>query len=616
MRLPPAAGKLLYAMLFNLVLPAGLWGWACASEANVGLPSIHAPRLGLALLSAGLGLVAAGMAALMVWGRGLPMNAYPPPSLVARGVYRLLSNPIYLGFTLACAGAACWGGSASGLWLVAPSVGVSSAALWFGYERQSLVRRFGALERAPFFGLPRDAESAASLGERVGALLFGLVPAALAGSALSLAGLSRWPVASPEGLQALVATPAIFILLLPLAAKSRAALRRFAVQGWVGSLLVGLAVLALPWGPWGGALALSGLGALYGLVGLAAAAVWGDRLPGTSGRMFTWALFLAALLGSGALDGGWGAPALAFSVRLLLSPRLRLWPRVLVLAERIANSWREWRLGRARLISHGSIAAGGTGLGLFYAGVLAGPEHVLAVVAAGASAILGAALWAQLIEGSPALARPFGFFGGLLAIILFGLVLAPILGTPSWLLLGVFCTAGPWIQGLGRLRCLANGCCHGAPCEPRQGIRYHHPMTRVVRLAGLGGQPIYPTQLYSLLANAVIGILLMRLWAEGAQLSLSSGLYLVLMGATRFVEEAFRGEPQTPEYFGLRLYQWIALLCVGAGAVVTSLPGSGMPPPAQLSWEAAAGALLFAALVWLVASVDFPRSVKRLARLA
>ena len=145
---------------------------------------------------------------------------------------------------------------------------------------------------------------------------------------------------------------------------------------------------------------------------------------------------------------------------------------------------------------------------------------------------------------------------------------------------------------------------------------YRNPHTRVVKLAGLGGVPVHPTQLYSLAANTVIGLLMMRLWAEGVSLALLAGVYFVAMGLGRFAEEAWRGEPQTPIFAGLRLYQWLAVGSVVLGAwltTVTSAPSAPRPVPSLAAlWAAVA----VGGLTWLVTSVDFPKSTRRFARLA
>jgi hypothetical protein len=107
---------------------------------------------------------------------------------------------------------------------------------------------------------------------------------------------------------------------------------------------------------------------------------------------------------------------------------------------------------------------------------------------------------------------------------------------------------------------------------------------------------------------------MMRLWSLHASLSLIAGLYLILTGLGRFVEEAYRGEPQTPVYAGLRLYQWVAIATVLAGALVTAAHAA--PPPApQFRWEPLVPAAAFGLLTTLALGVDFPNSNRRFARL-
>jgi prolipoprotein diacylglyceryltransferase len=75
----------------------------------------------------------------------------------------------------------------------------------------------------------------------------------------------------------------------------------------------------------------------------------------------------------------------------------------------------------------------------------------------------------------------------------------------------------------------------------------------VCRLSPLGGVPAHPTPLYSILWNVVIALAVGRLWSLRAPLGFIAGVYLLLGGVGRFVEEAYRGEPQTPVHAGLRL---------------------------------------------------------------
>jgi prolipoprotein diacylglyceryltransferase len=175
----------------------------------------------------------------------------------------------------------------------------------------------------------------------------------------------------------------------------------------------------------------------------------------------------------------------------------------------------------------------------------------------------------------------------------------------------------PWIQLLGRLRCLVQGCCHGRLSTPGAGIRYTHPRSRVGQLAQLSGVPIYPTPLYSIGANIVLGVILIRLRILGASDALIVGVCLMLGGVARFVEESYRGEPQTPITAGLHSYQWLAIASVVIGAVCTTIPAAPeargfQAPNAALVWSALAIALV----TGIAMGVDFPGSNRRFSRLA
>ncbi len=175
----------------------------------------------------------------------------------------------------------------------------------------------------------------------------------------------------------------------------------------------------------------------------------------------------------------------------------------------------------------------------------------------------------------------------------------------------------PWLQSLGRLRCLVQGCCHGSEAPEGVGIRYWRSRSRVCTLAGLKGIPLHPTPLYSILGNVVIGVLLIRLWSLGAASGLIAGTYLMLAGVARFVEESYRGEPQTPMVGGLRIYQWMAVLSFACGIALTAIPG-GHPSGLEFTVDTRVllGGALYGLLTGLAMGMDFPGSARRFARLA
>jgi len=295
--------------------------------------------------------------------------------------------------------------------------------------------------------------------------------------------------------------------------------------------------------------------------------------------------------------------------------RAAIWDGVRGIAESLANSWQEWTIGPVRILSHGAWAglAAFTGLGVNI--WLLGVEHLAGILLLMWVSIGSAAIWAQLVEGSPQLLRPFGYFGSALGAVLAAAVLQLGWGT-GWLLLAAFGTSAAFAQAVGRVRCLVQGCCHGREGPESVGIRYHHPATRVVRLAGLGGVPLHPAPVYSMGWMLLTGAILLRLWHADVGAPFIVGSYFILAGLGRFLEEHFRGEPQTAVVLGLRLYQWLALAFVLGGAVATTIPGAVLPAPQIPGLRMLVLLVLAGALTWVTYGVDLPGSNRRFSRLA
>jgi prolipoprotein diacylglyceryltransferase len=290
------------------------------------------------------------------------------------------------------------------------------------------------------------------------------------------------------------------------------------------------------------------------------------------------------------------------------------WQMIRAAAERVANSWHEWRIDPVRIINHGEYAGLAAFLAIWIDTLFTGPGHQTAILVAALSGVVGAALWAQYVEGSPQLLRPYGFYGGLLGGTL-GALAAPLFHTSIWLLLAACSVSGPWAQATGRLRCLVQGCCHGRPSPANVGIRYLHPNSRVCRFTPWTALPLHPTPVYSILWNAVVALILLRLWTLHASLHLIVGLYFILTGTGRFVEEAWRGEPQTKALAGLRLYQWAAIVSVVLGALFTAFDNGELAPDPTFQWSAIFTAAAFGFGVFCAMGVDFPKSQRRFSRL-
>jgi membrane-associated phospholipid phosphatase len=283
-------------------------------------------------------------------------------------------------------------------------------------------------------------------------------------------------------------------------------------------------------------------------------------------------------------------------------------------SERLANSWREWHFGKFRIINHSLYAGLAAFIGVMIASQFA--ISVPVIVTATLSALVGGALWGQFIEGSNILLRPFGYYGAILGGIL-GLVFAGWLFNESIMIhFAAIALVSPWVHAVGRLRCLVQGCCHGRSCDAKHGIIYVNPHSRVTQ-GKLGGIPVYNTQLISMGCNVLIGVILWRLWYAGMDAAFLTGMYFIFSGVARFVEEAYRGEPQTKIINGLRIYQWLAISSILAGMAITVLSNNEK----LISHPHVSAGIILPALIvavcWAFAmGMDFPKSNIRFSRLS
>jgi phosphatidylglycerol:prolipoprotein diacylglycerol transferase len=129
-------------------------------------------------------------------------------------------------------------------------------------------------------------------------------------------------------------------------------------------------------------------------------------------------------------------------------------------------------------------------------------------------------------------------------------------------------------HALGRLGCLAAGCCWGIQCDRPWAITFRDPEAH--RLVGVPlGVPLHPTQLYEAFAElATFGILYRQLAKSHAPGKII-GLYLIFYPSARFVIEFFRAHDQpNPFAWKLSTAQWITLALIGVGSwLVLRKPG-------------------------------------------
>jgi len=94
------------------------------------------------------------------------------------------------------------------------------------------------------------------------------------------------------------------------------------------------------------------------------------------------------------------------------------------------------------------------------------------------------------------------------------------------------------------------------------------------------------------------------------------GIYFILSSIARFVEETYRGEPQTPVFGGLKIYQWISILLLIVGSVLTMVPSAPVSfEGAGINYTTWIFALIFGLVSGSAMGVDLPSSNKRFTRL-
>ena len=637
-------GRFLYGLTFVVVLPAYLVLWS-SRLGHLTLPDVpNVPGLGPTLILAGAMILLAGMWAIVKRGEGLPMNAYPPKRYVRDGIYFWLSHPIYLGFCVVCAGVSIHFGSSTGLWVITPIATLSSVALIWGYERPQLIAKFGDAYFDHWLRLPDSDASRPILRDFVSVIVLVFLPWLVFYEGVAnyigvvnpvwvstLPFEEALPAYDLAGLPYVLTYP--FVALAPFFASTKRDLREFAIAGLVSTALVIPFYLTLPiiaeFRPiepttiWGELIVLqhsidnpaTAFPAFHVTWTFLAARLYAARYTQAKAIIWTaaWIMALSAWLsGMHAILDIFGA----LFVYIIASSYGRVWALIRDYAEKLANSWHEWRFGPVRIINHAFYAgfAGFAGF-LYFAGIL-GPANLLAALSICMCSLVTAGIWAQVVEGSDKLLRPFGYYGSVIGAVIGALLVEYWTGLSSFISLGAMCVAAPLNQGLGRLRCLIQGCCHGAPAPADLGIRVSAPNSRVCHLAELRGVPVYPTPLYSIISNVFIGLVVFRMARLGAPGSSIIGIYFILSSIARFVEETYRGEPQTPIFGGLKIYQWISILLLIVGSVLTMIPSPSVSfDGAGINYVTWIFAVIFGLVCGSAMGVDFPNSNRRFTRL-
>jgi len=119
-------------------------------------------------------------------------------------------------------------------------------------------------------------------------------------------------------------------------------------------------------------------------------------------------------------------------------------------------------------------------------------------------------------------------------------------------------------MAIGRLACLAAGCCYGRPTTWWWGITFTDPLAE--RLEGTPlGVALHPTQILQSLAAFGIFLVLLALHRRRRFPGQVAAAFLFLAGLSRFLTEFLRGDARGAAV-GVSTSQWIGLAMTVSGA--------------------------------------------------
>ncbi len=126
--------------------------------------------------------------------------------------------------------------------------------------------------------------------------------------------------------------------------------------------------------------------------------------------------------------------------------------------------------------------------------------------------------------------------------------------------LDIFAVVLPLGHAIGRIGCLAAGCCYGVPYDGPFHVVYHE----TVGMTPLG-IPLFPVQVLEALCLFVLFIILTIVFLRGHK-GRTAWLYCIAYGIIRFAVEFLRGDKERGVFLGISTSQWLSL-----GIIVVTL---------------------------------------------
>jgi phosphatidylglycerol---prolipoprotein diacylglyceryl transferase len=184
------------------------------------------------------------------------------------------------------------------------------------------------------------------------------------------------------------------------------------------------------------------------------------------------------------------------------------------------------------------------------------------------------------------------FYGGVVGAMLTIIIYTYVKKIPILPLLDTFAFAVPLGHSIGRLGCLAAGCCYGKPTSVPWAVTFKSELAE--HLAGTPlGVPLHPTQIYESTVEFLNFLIIVWLAKRQRFTGQLVGTYFLLYGFERGTIEFFRGDPGRTLMFHNRVSLMqltsVALILTGAFLWWRGLRGEAPMAPVSASVSTVGG---------------------------
>jgi len=165
------------------------------------------------------------------------------------------------------------------------------------------------------------------------------------------------------------------------------------------------------------------------------------------------------------------------------------------------------------------------------------------------------------------------FYGGMIGGVFGGWLYTRLFRIDFWKLADLMIPFLPLAHGFGRVGCFCAGCCYGRP--PMEGEPEWFRSLAVVYTNAIGapndGVPRYPVQLFEACFLILILLPVLLIFSRKERRpGMVVGLYFVVYGIFRFVNEYLRADSIRGIFGGVSTSQWISIALVPLGIILMS----------------------------------------------